>query len=151
MVAVTLLSETTASDIIPLSFALKVAGVPIAKAASGGEAGSGIQVGGKVYTTNAGDVSALLRYAGRVGKLYPTDPEQALIVDRVLGLIACGQPDLVAINNEYLAGGKYLLGDELTVADVALLGIQDVCGFEAIRAAVAAVKNDPRVAKMLGN
>ena len=90
---------------------------------------------------------AIGRYAGRLAGLYPTEPEKALLVDEVVELLnsimakapqekdpelkkqkrqeyAAGflKKVLSLIASRISEGGQFILGNELSVADVALYG-----------------------------
>lgn len=138
MVTVTLLADTHFADIAPLTIEIKAAGVLIKNDKVSG-ASFGVKVGGKTFDKRPTNLSSLL------GKMSPADPETALFVEHVLGLIAADVPDLSAINSEYIGTatkGTFLLGDEITVADVALVGLLGVEQFQALHNVAHAAKND---------
>lgn len=103
-----------------------------------------IQIDGKTYTQSG----AMLRWAGKKGGLYPTDDFAAFRVDEALGLLEDlmtsvpreADPEahktkreawvankapifLGLLNTRYTeSGGPYLLGSEMSVADLVLVG-----------------------------
>ena len=100
-------------------------------------------------TYSAGGIPSLLRYAGHIGNLYPVDAAGALAVDEALAMVTAKKPDFAAMDKLFASSkGPFLLGAEMSVADIAVLclPVERIAKFESIRAAADAARVDPRVA-----
>lgn len=147
---IAVVSDTNTIGTRALELALLVAGVT-PEVQLNGIAGAhpGLKMGGKLYGSYPGGLATLLRYAGRVAQLYPDDIAQALLVDEALGLLAAD--NLAALELEYSPAGDCLLGEKLSVVDIAVTSINKklLGAFPNLTKLASKVKKDERIAAAL--
>lgn len=151
METITIVSDTASIGTRALELALMVAGVTPQVQLDGAPGGHhpGLKIGTKVYGAYPGGLATLVRYAGRVAGLYPDDVAQALMVDEALGLMAAD--NLAALDAEFPVSGELLLGDKLSVVDVAIasFGKKLLSAFPNLTKVASRVKKDDRIAAAL--
>jgi len=143
--------DPTSPATAPLALVLAVSG------AGRGEAQKGtmpaLKVNDRSYGASSG-YSALLRYAAKSGGFYGKTPVDNLIVDDALALLSVKKPDFALIDSLFSDNsGAYLLGSELSIADLVLVCMQsrEINKYENLKTAKTAAEKDNRVAPHIGS
>ncbi len=152
MTSCTLIADPTSRNTTAIALALAVSGIKFSREEGVPASAPVLKLDSRMYS--AGGTSSLLRYAGHVGKLYPDNATKALAVDEALAVVTLSKPDYGVLDELFaIAPGPFLLGSEMSVADIAVLCLPHdrLSKFSNLLATADSARADPRVAPNLSN